>query len=128
MELRKHIQNMTKDDIEMLENATKNKVFKYTDYSLKRVLERNIGYSSVQETIENGQIVEFHYKDGDIRILKRSNHCNHRGHCTCVVYSLLSESIITVYRNDYSDNHITLDKSKYTDVDLQKLIKRINQN
>lgn len=128
MEFRKHIQNMTKEDIELLENITKRKEFKYTNYSLNRVLERNISYASVKDTIENGEIIEFHYKDGDMRVLKRNVNCTYNGFCTCVVYSLLSNSIITVYRNYHDDNHATLDSAQYTDVDLQKLIKRLNLN
>jgi hypothetical protein len=105
---------MNTNEKELINYFTINVNYEYTIYSFRRINERRIKDEWVRDTIYNGDIVELHYKDGDIRILKRSNK-PYRSCAVCVVYSLITHNIITAYCNSFIDNHITLDASLYDD-------------
>lgn len=122
-EWRKHTHHMTKWEVKRLQDTINNNKFDYTYYSYIRLNERNIDELSVQKTIKHGQIVEFHFKDGDARVLLRGK-ANVDGYSICVVLSLTKKQIITIYKNEYYDNHDTLHNELYNKkIDLMKYIK-----
>jgi hypothetical protein len=69
----------------------------------------------------DGTLIEVHNeKEPDIRALMRDD----KG--TCVVVSLVSGDIITVYYNDPEDKHYTLNKGQYRwNVDLLDVLRGI---
>lgn len=122
-EWRKHYRHMTKWEIKRLQEAINNNQFKHTYYSYTRQHERDISDIAIQKTIKYGNIVEFHYKDGDSRVLLRGM-CNTDGYSVCVVLSLSKKEIITIYKNKIMDNHDTLHKEIYDNkIDIMKYIK-----
>jgi hypothetical protein len=72
----------------------------------KRVTEREIFAA-----LSYGSIVEAHNETADeIRVLVRGKVA---GKFICVVVSLTTKTIVTVYRNQSSDFHRTLDRNAY---------------
>jgi hypothetical protein len=114
---------MTKWEVKYLQELINNNKFDYTYYSYIRLNEREIPETSVEKTIKYGNIIEFHYKDGDARVLLRGR-SNVDGYSICVVLSLSKKQIITIYKNEFMDNHDTLHNEIYNNkIDIMKYIK-----
>lgn len=122
-EWRKHASQMTKYELRRLYQLINNNQFSYTDYSKDRLQTRKIKDSRVQNVIKFGCIIEFHYKNGDYRVLLRSvERANSQS--ICVVVNLTEKQIITVYQNEITDNHDTLHNEIYDNrIDIMKYIK-----
>lgn len=121
-EFRKHYTSITKREMEFLNYSLQTKKFVMTNYCGVRVNERRINTTLIDDTIKFGEIIEMHYKDGDIRLLLRKQF---GVYSMCVVVSLCKDNIITVYKNSSSDNHRTLDTQAYdTNVDILALVKQ----
>lgn len=116
MSRRKHYKQMSPSELETLRDAI-DKLDKTTladlqSYVLHRMSQRKLEKSDILNAIRGGRIIEAHNKvRNDIRVVLRQE--TKRGFSVCVVVSLLKGSIITVYRNDNSDNHYTIDWSEY---------------
>jgi hypothetical protein len=114
---------MNKWEVKRLQEAINNNQFKHTYYSYNRQYERDIEDLAVQKAIKYGNIIEFHYKDGDSRVLLRGA-TNSEGYSICVVVSLNKKEIITIYKNQITDNHDTLHNEIYNNkIDIMKYIK-----
>jgi hypothetical protein len=111
-EKRKYYTQMTEKELKMLSNLIKDKEFTLTAYSRGRIQKRDIDENQVKRAIKDGKILEFHYKDGDIRVLIRGS-TNESGNNICVVVNLRNQEIVTSYPCAYNDNHITLDMNIY---------------
>lgn len=121
-EWRKHISQMNIKEIRKLYNLIHTHQYDYTNYSRSRLAERNICESDVKNTIKYGSIIEFHYKNGETRVLIRNiQRENHES--VCVVVNLTTNVITTVYKNEFDDIHKTLHNELYdVSVDLMKYI------
>lgn len=121
-EWRKHYSQMTKWEIKRIQDAINNSHFTHTEYSLQRTIGRSISELDIQRVIKFGSIIEFHYKDGDLRVLIRGTEkVNHDS--VCVVVSINKKHIVTVYKNDCEDNHYTLHKEIYNrSIDLMRYL------
>jgi hypothetical protein len=121
-EYRKHINDMTFEDVGIIEILTNENTFRFSNYMLKTMNYREISKEDVLDTIKNGNVIELHIKNNDIRVLKRSIK-SYIGYDICVVYGLISKDIITCYKNTAGDNHSTLDLSLYqSDINVKKTL------
>jgi hypothetical protein len=86
-----------------------------------RSKERSFTDTQAKMAVIDGTLIEVHNeKEPDIRALMRDD----KG--TCVVVSLVSGDIITVYYNDPEDKHYTLNKGQYRwNVDLLDVLRGI---
>jgi hypothetical protein len=121
-EWRKLISQMNIKEIRKLYNLIHTHQYEYTNYSCSRLAERNICESDVKNTIKYGTIIEFHFKNGESRVLIRNiQKVNYQS--ICVVVNLTTNVITTVYKNDYRDMHETLHNELYdSEIDLMKYI------
>lgn len=126
MEWRKHYTSMSKRELDLISIKIRSCNFEYSEHLYEMIYERNIGEKDVNSTIKHGSVVEFHYVDGDCRILIRGNKII-EGSVVCVVLSINKENIITAYKNRYLDEHFTLQQELYDDEkDLLKYIENMN--
>ena len=130
MTKRKHRQHMNSAEVRALKEAIRGldptKLYSFNWYIKKRMKQRGISRKDINRTIKEGHIIEAHNeKRDDIRILLR--HETKRGLAVCLVVSLKDHCIITVYINESSDNHPTLNWSEYQwNVDLVEEVMRFN--
>ena len=112
MEIRKHFVDMTTVEKSLLNGfLTKDKSYKIGIHASDRIKEKKINEDSMERAIHNGEIVEWHYKNGNI-LLVRGN-TNENGYNTCVVINCDRGQIVTVYKNSVSDKHCTLKEELY---------------
>ena len=78
-----------------------------TQYAQVRMADGEIPMGSIREAIYNGTIIEMRVVDGEVRWLLRGEDG------TCVSVSETTSEIVTVYRNNPTDNHNTLDTNVY---------------
>lgn len=86
-----------------------------------RATERSFTAQEVRDAITTGDVIEVHNDiPGDLRALVRDD----KG--TCVVISLVSGEVITVFYNHPTDTHDTIDMGKYRwQVDLEREIAKL---
>ena len=80
---------------------------------------------AVRRALEDGNIIEYHFKDAN-RILVRGN-VDEGNFNVCVVLEVDNNSseIITVYDNEISDKHFTLNRSIYRkNFDIASMFKK----
>jgi hypothetical protein len=124
-ECRKHINDMTFEDVGIIEMLTNQNTYNFCEYALRTLNYRDIPKDYVLDTIRNGNIIEVHIKNNDIRVLKRSLKA-YAGYNICVVYGLISKDIITSYKNVVGDNHFNLDLSLYkNEVNIKEIVSRL---
>lgn len=112
--MKKHVRQMTNSERRILYSLVRNvNNWSFTDYSFKRVDERLVSKQDTIKAIKHGSLIEYHYKNGDHRVLIRGVHLIDRRYVACVVVSLVTQKVITVYVNEHHDHHYTLDWSKY---------------
>jgi hypothetical protein len=112
---------MSKKEIKFLRGIIDKGGYEYTEYSKRRLEERNITDEQVKVSIKNYDLIEFHYKDGERRVLIRGTK-EFNGKNVILSLDLISRRIITLYADDVDDNHATLDFNKYRYVDKMDLI------
>ena len=89
-----------------------------------RAGDRHITLADAAETLRTGSVIEIHNDRGEWRALVRSRIG------TCVVVSLESNLVLTVYYNNPTDNHETLNHSLYQGgkaIDAVAVIKNLVQ-
>lgn len=112
--MKKHLKQMSKPERSFLYGLIRNESFwMFTNYSIGRSIERIVSKSDVLSAIKKGSIVEYHNKDGEHRILIRGTELVDRKYVVCVVVEPRQHKIVTVYVNEYNDNHATLDWRSY---------------
>jgi hypothetical protein len=86
-----------------------------------RASERSFTAQEVRDAITTGDLIEVHNENApDVRALLRDDNG------TCVVISLVSGEVVTVYYNHPTDTHTTLDWGKYRwQVDLTRLMSQL---
>ena len=112
MEVRKHASQMSNQEVSLLNGfLTKDKSYKIGIHASDRIKEKKNNEDSMERAIHNGEIVEWHYKNGN-RLLVRGL-TNENDYNTCVVLNCDRGQIITVYKNSVSDKHCTLKEGLY---------------
>jgi len=125
MEARKHISQMTTQEKTLLNSFIgKDKCnYKIGKHAQKRGSEKVIANECVYRALEDGQIIEYHYKDSN-RLLIRGN-VDEGNINICVVVDLTENEIITIYDNEISDKHFTLNRSLYRkNFDIASMFKK----
>jgi hypothetical protein len=122
LEFRKHYTDFTKAEYKLLNERVKQNNYKLTSHTIIRQKQKKITEDEIYRAITNGKIIEFHYKDSN-RLLLRGK-TDEKGSHICVVLDIDTGNIITAYDNLKSDNHYTLDTSKYISyIDISGLLK-----
>ena len=90
-------------------------------YNMKQ--ERSFTREQVEHAIKHGGLIEVHDdKAPEVRVLLRDSSG------TCVVVSLNTGEVITVYYNDPEDRHYTLNKGLYRwKADMQEVVSKIRK-
>ena len=124
--MRKHIQQTTRDEKAFIHGfirANADKAWSCNGHFSDRATERAFTLDDAKACVKGGLVVEVHNdKNPDVRALLR----NSVG--TCVVVSLKSWEIITVYYNDPTDEHHSLNWNAYRwPVNLVSLVKDLRR-
>ena len=99
------------------------KSVRITFHAKSRMKEKEISFRDLFGIFVNYQIIELHEKDGDVRVLLRGNKRDTLRRNTCCSYSITTNTIVTAYKNNFADNHYTLDCNNYINTDISKLLK-----
>lgn len=112
-EYRKHVSQMSNEEKELIEFKIANlNGFNPTKYCKSKMEERNITTEDIYNAILVGEPVEYHKKGNESRILFRSILNKQKKNICCVV-RLSDGKVITCYKNDFNDEHDTLNYSLY---------------
>lgn len=113
-EVRKHMRQMTKAEINLLIGKTRAaaNVVVATSYCLERIKQRNADLSDIAHVLQTGHVVEYHKKGIKNRVLLRGTKRYGRD-VLCVVLELNTSEAITAYWNRHDDMHYTLNESAY---------------
>ena len=84
----------------------------FAKHSMKRLKQKRIDEEEVIYTILKGDYIEFHYKDNGCRILIRKQRPN-QTYDTCVIFDIISGTVVSAYLNASNDNHDTLHTEIY---------------
>jgi hypothetical protein len=79
-----------------------------TDYCKKRMLERIgkvVDNATLKRVISDGKLIEVSYKNGDTRILMRSNFVFRKNRQLVISFNITKGTVITVWDNLPSDTH-----------------------
>ena len=95
------------------------------DHAKDRMLEKGVDKRDVVDCLKAFDVIELHQKGWDTRVLLRGNAKDELGRNTCMSLSLITFRIITVYKNYANDNHSTLVKENYEDIEVEDLLKRL---
>jgi hypothetical protein len=110
--IRKHHTQMTAEEKNVLKMLIRGK-FQVTQHSLQRMKERRITVEEVNQTINDGNIIEYHLINGEeSRVLLRGR-VPFRDRVTCVVVDINNNIVVTAYKNYYLNNHPNSDMSDY---------------
>ena len=111
--IRKHVSQMTEVEVGFLKSELeKIPNWRTSLYTEKRLRERGGHERIPMETISCGEIIEFHRKDNDNRVLIRGTKRYHKD-VPCIVYSINTGDVVTVYWNRWNDDHRTINMSRY---------------
>lgn len=129
MERRKHISQMTPQEITLLKSKFRNiKEPAYTNYSLGRLTQRKIQKKQVVRALRIGELIEYHLVGHHHRVLVRGT-ASKKGEIVCVVLDTDTKEVVTVFKNKATDHHWTLDSSNYSPkLDILKLLKWSGRN
>ena len=112
-QVRKHYSQMIPTEVGMLVGfvrANASKVSGQAHYE-HRASERHFTLAQAVDAVASGKPVEVSKIGNDVRALFRRQSGKNAG--TCTVVSLITWNIITVYYNDLSDKHDTLNHNLY---------------
>ena len=115
----------TEDEKEMINTILQKintKSVRITFHAKSRMKEKEISFRDLFGIFVNYQIIELHEKDGDVRVLLRGNKRDTLRRNTCCSYSITTNTIVTAYKNNFADNHYTLDCNNYINTDISKLL------
>ena len=103
-----------------------NKRITIIDHAKDRMLEKGVDERDIDDCLQKGfDVIELHQKGWDTRVLLRGRAKDKLGRNTCMSLSLITFKIITVYKNYENDNHRTLVKENYEDIEVEDLLKRL---
>ena len=102
-----HHSTLPKDVKDKIYNIIRNSTFTYSHHAWER--KELKGIATWEYIAENGKIIEFNHdpKYRKHKALLRTDD----GHCA--VFGLTTKSVVTMWYNSPSDNHKTIDASKY---------------
>jgi hypothetical protein len=118
VEWQKLYKDMTTWERRKISNIINNNEFRFNTYSWSRLRERSINKSDVYKTINNYEIIEYHFKNFQHRILIRGKEVVNNK-IICVVLDLVEKTIVTVYKNDIDDIHESLHQNWYYNGELK---------
>lgn len=114
--MRKHFSQMNSHERQFLiDIIRKTKRWHFTEYSQVRAGERIVTREEVLAALSKGKVVEYRMKGAKHRVLVRGTQVLDGKYVACVVVDIARKRIITVYLNDHSDNHPSLNWSLYSD-------------
>ena len=115
---RKHRNQMSTEEIACVEALVHSQSrWVVGKHAKGRMARKGITVTQVFETLGEGQVVEIN-RNNDLCALFRKDY---GGHAVCVVVSLQTRWVVTMWKNAVWDTHSTLDKDNYCwDVDVQK--------
>lgn len=122
---KKHVSQMEGREKRFLLNRLQAvKHWKASKYMLDRMAERGGAMEKVLDVIRNGNLIEYHVRNGKSRILMRGTRI-YDGDVFCVVFELTTKKLITMYFNCADDNHSTLKEEAYDEsIDVIRRYKR----
>lgn len=122
---KKHFKHFSPNEKETVENtikAIKPNEYKLRSHAIDKLKERGGNINNVFEALKDFNIIEFHAKEGEARLLIRGKSVLYTDNI-CIVIALKTKEIVTTYFNNVKDNHFTLDMTKYTkSIDVLKFI------
>ena len=116
---KKHVSQLTPNELSLLQIIVSNLQSQQL-YLSKHAYSHipNLTLDEVYYTLSDCSIVEFNITNGDSpRLLVRANNpthcCGEIDYNMCMVIELKSHTVISVFCNECTDDHITLDPSRY---------------
>lgn len=114
---KKHVSQMSEEEREQLLNEVRGLGgWEITDYCFNRMIERlgfPVAYRQIKEVCRQGKLIEVHYKGDSKRVLMRGNFKIRFNRELVVALCLTTKQVITVWDNDESDMHETVDWKMY---------------
>lgn len=119
--MKKHKTQMTYGEIDLLRakvDATDIATIEITAYTLNRMKERLNGIEllDVAKTFLDYELIEYNRHSSDHRVLIRGNENIQNGigsYNICIVYSMLNNRIVTIWKENDHDHHDTLRIEEY---------------
>ena len=102
-----------------------NKSITIIDHAKDRMLEKGVDERDIDDYLKAFDVIELNQKGWDTRVLLRGKAKDELGRNTCMSLSLITFRIITVYKNYANDNHKTLVRENYEDIEVEDLLKRL---
>lgn len=97
--------------------------WKAADHFNHRLSQRKGKISDARDVVFNGELIEYHNKDGGHRVLLRGTKL-FRGREMCVVFEINTCKIITHYWNQAGDKHSTINMKAYDkDLDILEMLR-----
>jgi len=117
--MKKHIIQMTKEEVKILRDRIRKSInmrrpITLTKHCKDRMNEKNIAMYDMIMVLKDYDLIEYHLKDSDERVLLRGKK-DYDGKNICISYSVKEKRIITTYVNKLDDNHNTLDLNNYNE-------------
>lgn len=121
--MKKHVSQMTNAEQKRLLNLLMAVPYwKAGEHCSHRLSQRRGKLRDARDVVFNGDLIEYHNKNGSHRVLLRGSKV-FRGRVMCAVFEIDTCKIITHYWNDIDDNHNTIDMSAYNkDLNILKLL------
>lgn len=123
---RKYYLHMTKEEKVFLKRtALEIRNWDMSNHTKQRMEERGfLNNKDIADVITYGDIIEYHLRNGLSRVLIRGNK-SYYGYVPCIVFELKSSMIITFYWNSETDDHKTIDMSRYDEkIDIIESFKK----
>lgn len=119
---KKHAKHMSPHEKDFIKNKILSiNNWKFRPHSTHKMVERGASTMDVLESLKNFNIIEFHKKEGEVRVLIRGTSIIYNDNI-CVVVAPNTNEVVTAYFNDVKDNHFTLDMRQYTkSIDVIKI-------
>jgi hypothetical protein len=112
--LRKHYKSMSQEEIAFIRKAIGNADgWNFGQHAIDQMLNRNALIYDVVSCFSGYNVIEYHTYTGEPRVLIRANG-RIRNQNICVVIAPKRRAVITVYFNDATDRHSTIDWHQYT--------------
>jgi hypothetical protein len=127
---KRHIKQMNRKERDYLNNVIRPIIIKdcnedlpkLSNHSLQRFKKKfpvSLTKEDIIDTLSTGDFIEYkkHYTNNvlsDKRVVLRKNMKNDSEYDLVLVYSLMSNEIITIWDNKNIDNHYSLDLTKYS--------------
>lgn len=125
MEYRKLFCDFSMQEKQLCRDILNKIEYEYLSYTIhlnQRMNQKNISKNEIIKTLKDNEIIEFHYKNSP-RILIRGRN-DENGYNICLVINLQDYTIITAYKNKISDNHKTLNTTRYSYVNIKNTLEQ----